>query len=512
MNDAKKATIVLIMNTLAFTVCFAVWMMNGVLITFLVDNGVYMWDKAEMGWLIGIPVLTGSLIRLPVGVLTDRYGGKIVYTILMLVASLATFFMSYADTFGGFMLASLGFGISGASFAVGIAYTSVWFAKERQGTALGIFGAGNAGAALTAIFAPSLLMYLTDNATNLEGWRTLPQLYSVALLIMAILFYALTHYRRVEGGATKTLGQRLAPLKLVRVWRFGLYYFLVFGGFVALSQWLIPYYVNVYAMSVATAGLMSSFFSLPSGLIRALGGWLSDVFGGRPVMYWVLFLCIISAGLLAIPRMEIQSPGAGVMAVRGGTVTEVTDDRVVVNGVEYPYKNKNTITSYKSILDVEDGALVLPQSTFWQEPAVKEGDTVAKKQLLVRGVTHIFFQANVWIFTFFVFVIGIMMGIGKAAVYKFIPEHFPNDVGVVGGIVGVVGGLGGFVCPVIFGYMLRWTGIWTTTWIFFFWLSFLCLLWLHLVARKLVKSEAPELLREIEVMGSKGFAPLAGEK
>jgi NNP family nitrate/nitrite transporter-like MFS transporter len=134
---------------------------------------------------------------------------------------------------------------------------------------------------------------------------------------------------------------------------------------------------------------------------------------------------------------------------------------------------------------------------------------VAKKQLLARGITHIFFQANVWIFTFLVFVVGIMMGIGKAAVYKFIPEHFPNDVGVVGGIVGVVGGLGGFVCPVIFGYLLSWTGLWTTSWMFFFALSVVCLIWLHLVARKMMKLRAPELLRDLEQkVGASGFEPL----
>ena len=115
-----------------------------------------------------------------------------------------------------------------------------------------------------------LLLSFTDDATNLDGWRTLPQLYAACLFVMAILFYLFTHFRRVESAATKTLGERLMPLKSIRVWRFGLYYFLVFGGFVALTQWLIPYYVNVYGMTVAMAGLMTSIFSLPSGVIRAL--------------------------------------------------------------------------------------------------------------------------------------------------------------------------------------------------------------------------------------------------
>ncbi|MCK5573398.1 MAG: MFS transporter, partial [Bacteroidetes bacterium] len=162
MTEGKKAYKVLTMNTLAFTVCFAVWTMNGVLVTYLVEQGVFTWDKAQIGWLIGIPVLTGSIMRLPVGVLTDKFGGRIVFGVLMLVAAGATFLLSYASDYSDFLLGSLGFGLSGASFAVGIAYTSLWFRKERQGTALGIFGAGNAGSALTSIGAPWLLLHLTS--------------------------------------------------------------------------------------------------------------------------------------------------------------------------------------------------------------------------------------------------------------------------------------------------------------------------------------------------------------
>ena len=102
-----------------------------------------------------------------------------------------------------------------------------------------------------------------------------------------------------------------------------------------------------------------------------------------------------------------------------------------------------------------EGMLIFPTFSSWQEPVVQVGDEVNRKELLARGVTNIFFQANVWIFTGLVFVAGIVMGIGMAAVYKHIPDYFPDDVGVVGGMVGVLGGLGGFVCPVIFGYLLR---------------------------------------------------------
>ena len=144
------------------------------------------------------------------------------------------------------------------------------------------------------------------------------------------------------------------------------------------------------------------------------------------------------------------------------------------------------------------GVLVLPTAAFWQEPVVEVGETVKKKQLLARGVTHIFFQANVWIFTGLVFIVGIMMGIGKAAVYKLIPQYYPKDIGVVGGIVGVLGGLGGFVCPILFGYMLEFTGIWTTCWIFFTAVTFGCFFWMQWVLRRMVQDEAPSLLFKIE--------------
>ena len=239
---------------------------------------------------------------------------------------------------------------------------------------------------------------------------------------------------------------------------------------------------------------MAAIFSLPSGVIRAVGGWMSDKYGARLVMYVVLGSIIFSAALVIIPRMEIQSPGEGIMAKKPGVVTTVTDSTITVDDMVYTFKNK----SKANLVDAEPNILVFPKNSFWQEPTVEVGEIVSKKQLLARGITHIFFQANVWIFTFFVFIIGIMMGIGKAAVYKFIPEYFPDDVGVVGGIVGVVGGLGGFISPVIFGYLLKVTGLWTTTWMFFFVLSVVCLIWLHIVARKMMKSRAPELLADLE--------------
>ena len=481
ISDRGRATRVLTVSTLAFAVCFAAWTMNGVLVTYLVDQGVFPWTESQVGLVIGIPVLTGSLMRLPLGILTDRLGGRWVFATLMLLSAVPLLALSRASSYAAFLWCSLGFGLTGASFAVGVAYTSLFFPKERQGTALGIFGVGNAGAALTTLVAPSLLVRLTAGGADLEGWRRLPQIYAAALVLTAILFVLAADSRR--SGSTLPLATRLAPLRHVRVWRFGLYYFLVFGGFVGLSQWLMPYYVNVYGMSVTSAGFMASMFSLPSSLVRAVGGWLSDKIGARRVMYLVLGVCFGACVLLSVPRMDVQSPGRGVMAKRAGVVTAVDAAGITVGADRYALQPVPAAW----LATRDSGMLILPSKAFWQEPAVARGDRVAKRQLLARGITHIFFQANVTIFSGLLLLTGFVMGLGMGAVFKYIPDYFPGEVGVVGGIVGVIGGVGGFICPILFGVLLQRTGLWTTCWIFFAVLAAVCLTWLTLVVSRLTR-------------------------
>ena len=487
-----KSHKMLFLNTLAFTVCFAAWMFNGVLVTFLVDNQVFNWGPVQIGWLMGIPVLTGSIFRLPAGMLTDKFGGKPIYGTLLVVCAFPMFLLSKADSLTTFALCSFGFGLAGVSFSIGIAFTSVWYPRERQGTALGIFGAGNAGAALTTLFAPTLLNHLTDHGANIEGWRQLPLYYAIMLASMGILFFIFAENKK-PASSTKSFSQMLRPLSDIRVWRFGLYYFLVFGCFVAFSQWLVPYFVNVYYLPLVTAGIFAAAFSLPSGVIRALGGWLSDRFGGRTVMYWVLSASALLSFMVIIPKMDIYSPGRGVMAKRAGTVTEITATSINIGENHYSLKQKP-----ESLYNFDSGILILPTKQTWQEPTVEIGQQVKKKELLAKGVTRIFFQANVWIFAVIVVLLGSIWGIGKAAVYKLIPDYFPEEVGVVGGMVGVLGGLGGFFCPIIFGYLLEGTGLWTSCWMFMFALSLACLVWMHLVATKMMKNKHPEDMQKLE--------------
>ncbi|MCC6850264.1 MAG: MFS transporter [Deltaproteobacteria bacterium] len=487
MGAEARAIRVLIATTLAFTVCFAVWMMYGVLVTFLVDAGVYDWSQAELGWLIGTPVLTGAILRLPAGVLTDRFGGRVVMTGLLLLTSVPVYFVSHTNSYTQMLVAGLGVGLSGASFAVGVGYVSLWFRPERQGMVLGVFGMGNTGAALTNMIAPRILDALTRGGTSLDAWRMLPKFYAAMLVVTAIAFWLCTDAKKIEGAKGQSLSERLAPLRLVRVWRFGLYYAFMFGSFVALSQWLLPYYVNVYSTSVATAGLLAAVFSLPSGVVRVLGGWASDKVGARTVLFWTLGASLVLLALLFPPRVELQAPGQGIIAARAGTVSSVSDHEVVVDDDRYVLEQAESSAAQVrfGIHHDSEGFLFLPTASFHQTPIVRKGDQVVKGQLLVRGVTRVYFQANRLIFTTLVLLLGVTMGLGSAAVFKLIPSYFPENVGVVGGAVGTLGALGGFVFPIFFGYLLAASGIWTTNWMLLAVVAIVCLVWLRVTVQRL---------------------------
>ena len=488
MSSLSQSHKILFLNTLAFSICFACWTLNGVLVTFLVDKGIFNWSVVEVGWLLGIPILSGSIFRLPIGIMTDKYGGKIVFSALLLLCSIPLFLLPFADTFWSFAVLSFLFGLVGTSFAVGIGYTSVWYPQNWQGRALGIFGMGNAGAAITTFVAPTLLNNFSKN-DPINGWKMLPITYAIVLVIIGLIFIVFAKNKKTLGDS-KNIKTLLTPLKSVRVWRFGAYYFLVFGCFVAYSQWLLPNFMNVYQTSLVMGGMFATMFSLPSGVIRAFGGYLSDKYGARKVMYWVLGSSIIISFLLMFPKMEVFTAGPGVLATKSGVVTEVSATEIKIDG-------KAQSINAKSVLEDKKTSM-LPVRKSWQEVVVEQNQEVKKKELLAKGITQIKFEANMWVYLVLAILIGISWGIGKAAVFKHIPEYFPNEVGVVGGMVGLIGGLGGFVGPIIFGYLLNSTGLWTSSWIFIFVISVLCLLWMHRTIIKILRVKSPSFTKDIE--------------
>jgi NNP family nitrate/nitrite transporter-like MFS transporter len=236
-------------------------------------------------------------------------------------------------------------------------------------------------------------------------------------------------------------------------------------------------------------GLFATMFSLPSGVIRAFGGYLSDKFGARKVMYWVLSSSVILSALLMIPKMEITTTGPGVLATKKGTITSVSNEHIKIGETDFPVAQKKQNEAENAIF---------PTRTSWQQVVVNQNQTVKKKELLAKGITVIRFDANMWVFLVLVILIGISWGIGKAAVYKHIPEYFPKDVGVVGGMVGMIGGLGGFFGPIIFSYLLTSTGIWSSSWIFILVFSAICLIWMHYTITKIMNEKQPILSKVID--------------
>jgi NNP family nitrate/nitrite transporter-like MFS transporter len=293
MTRKGQALSVLIVSTLAFTVCFMVWMMFGV-IGIPIKKALDL-NATQFGLLTATPVLTGSLVRVPLGIWTDKYGGRIVMTLLMAATVPAIWMMSYATEYWHFLVIGLFVGLAGGSFSVGTPYVARWFPKGQQGFAMGIYGAGNSGAAVNKFVAPALLVAF--------GWTMVPQAYAAIMLGTVVIFWLFSHSdpAHLVPSNVRFMDQ-LKALKDPRVMKYCQYYSIVFGGYVALSLWMVQYYVGEYGMEIRSAALLAACFSLPGGVLRAAGGWLSDKYGAHSVTWWVLWVSWICLFLLSYPQ------------------------------------------------------------------------------------------------------------------------------------------------------------------------------------------------------------------
>lgn len=294
-SQKYKAWSVVIMSTVAFTVCFMIWMMFAVIgIPIKQTLGL---NETQFGLLIAMPVLTGSMIRLPLGMLTDKFGGRIVFFILMISTVIPIYLISFCTEYWHFLVTSLFVGVAGGAFTVGIAYCARWFQKDQQGLAMGIFGAGNTGAALTKLVAPAIVVGF--------GWQMVPQAYAVLMLLTAIGFWIFTYTDPSHVvGKSVTVREQLAVLKDPAVWRYSQYYSIVFGGYVALALWMTKYYISEYGFDIQTAAFLAAAFSIPGGVLRAVGGYFSDKFGAHTITWWVMLVSLTCLFLLSYPQTE----------------------------------------------------------------------------------------------------------------------------------------------------------------------------------------------------------------
>ena len=264
---------------------------------------------------------------------------------------------------------------------------------------MGIFGAGNAGSALTKFLAPALIAW--------GSWQLVPQVFSAILFITALLFWFLTSDNKAHRVASSvSLREQLAALKDPAVWRYCQYYSIVFGGYVALALWMTKYYVQEYGFSLQTAALLAACFSLPGGVLRAVGGWMSDKWGAQSVTWWVLWVSWVCLFLLSYPQTDFTIQ--------------------TVNGPK----------------------------TF-----------------------HI--GLNAWVFTALMFVIGIAWAFGKASVFKYIADDYPQNMGAISGIVGLAGGLGGFILPILFGALVDLTGVRSSAFMLLYGVVWVSLIWMY---------------------------------
>lgn len=424
---------VLILSSIGFTLMFAVWLMFGVLgIPIRKELGL---TDVQLSWLAAIAILNGSFWRLLFGILADRYGGRIVFTLLTAATILPCYMVSQAKTYEELMVWAFFVGMAGNAFSIGISWNSAWFPREQKGFALGVFGAGNVGASVTKLIGPALIALVP--AAGLAGglipggWRFVPFMYCILLGIMALATWFFTPAQDLKPGADRPMLDMLKPLQHIRVWRFSLYYVVVFGAYVALSVWLPKYYVDVYGLELKDAALLTALFIFPASLLRPVGGYLSDKFGARRMMYWVFGITLLACFFLSLPNGKI-------------------------------------------VLDVP--ATIDPSG---QREAFR-------------------FAMDVTWFTIWVFVVGICMGVGKAAVYKYIPEYFPKDVGAVGGLVGMLGALGGFFLPPLFAALYEWTLIPQSTFFLMFLLTGVSFAWLHATVMSLLQKASPALEQRLD--------------
>lgn len=431
---AEGAASALWTSTVAFTACFAVWTVFSIIGIGIKDE-LGLSDTA-FGLLLGTPILTGSLVRVVVGIWADQIGGRRVMAAVMVLAAVATFLLSYADSYAEMMLAALGVGMAGGFFSAGATYVSKFYPPERKRRAFGILGTGNAGAAVTHLIAPFVMVAM--------GWQAVAQIWATVLAVMAVLFLILTREdpdklaRQAQGRAAASMAEQLAILKNIQIWRFSLYYFFVFGGFVALVLWLPHYLIGVYDLDIRTAGLLAAFYAVPASLFRVYGGHLADRHGARAVMYLTFGISAICTFMLSYPPTTY-----------------------IIEGVREP----------------------------------------------------ITFHTSMGLVPFLVIIatLGLVMSLGRAAVFKHIPVYYPNHVGAAGGLVGMIGGLGGFILPLAFGVLNDLTGIWTSSFVLMFLLVSASLLWMHGAIRHMeraaIPSEAAVLpeLPEMQGLGEPGI-------
>ncbi len=358
MQESSSSKLQLCLGTGAFALCFAVFGTMSAMMPML-SRQMHL-TSVQKSAAVALPVLLGSLGRVPLGMLTDRFGGRVVFSVVMALSVIPAFLMGTVADYSHLLTYGFFIGIALASFSVGVGFVSGWFSAERQGFALGVYGAGNIGQSLAAFGSPFI--------AAAAGMRWGFWIFGVLLTIWLLIFVAMAR-NAPRRGAVKSFAAIIRPLSDGRSWILSLYYFLTFGGFVAMGVYLPIFLTEMFKLTPQNAGLRTAGFIVLATAMRPVGGTLADEVGGGTILKWVFPFVAVMAIFLACPMMVTFTIGALGMAAA--------------------------------------------------------------------------------------------IGLGNGAVFKLVPEYFPNSVGSVTGLVGAAGGLGGFFPPLLLGFVKQQTGSFT---------------------------------------------------
>src|SRR5215470_15489834 len=292
-SDTSSSRLQLIWGTISFAICFAAW---GLISAFAPRfREAFHLSATQTAFLVAVPVLLGSLLRVVTGMLADRFGGLTVFSVLLMLVAIPAFLVPLVGSYQDLLYVAFFLGIAGSFFAVGVGFVSRWFPPEKQGGALGIYGLGNIGQSAAVFLGPVLAAAV--------GWQNIFRGMAALLLIWSAAFFSLAR-NSPKTIRPSGLGEMLRLLSRERLcWLLSLFYFLTFGGFVAFSIYLPVLLKDQFGLTAADAGFRAAGFVVLATLARPLGGWLADRIGGARVLHAVFLGVIPFALLMSWPAM-----------------------------------------------------------------------------------------------------------------------------------------------------------------------------------------------------------------
>ncbi|WP_077210671.1 MFS transporter [Bacillus dakarensis] len=304
----KSKTFQLPLQTFSLIAGFMVWVILSALIPFIKED--INLTASQLSLVTAVPVILGSILRIPIGYWTNRFGARKLFFISFLLLLFPISYISTASSLTDLLIGGLFLGISGAVFSVGVTSLPKYYPKERHGFINGIYGAGNIGTAITTFAAPVIATWL--------GWQTTVQLYLILVIVVALLNF-LFGDKDEPKVITPLKEQIISVYKNEKLWFLSLFYFLTFGSFVAFTVYLPNFLVAHFDLDKIDAGLRTAGFIAIATLFRPIGGWLSDKFNTFKILLVVFAGLTLSGILLAFdPSLTWYSIGCLAVALFAG--------------------------------------------------------------------------------------------------------------------------------------------------------------------------------------------------